>query len=283
MSGRSHAAGLSVLLREACRLEVLARKPGNVHPGASFRDLTCDDFLRSADVVAPILAETGARGIGAAVLDAVRATRAEIPTNSNLGMILLLAPLAAVPLDVSLSSGIEDCLRRTSVDDSRLVYQAIRLAAPGGMGRASEQDVADEPSLGLVDVMRLAAARDRIAAQYAHNFRDVLHVGVPELLKWTRRTNDWERSVIGLHLAMMARFPDSLIARKCGDAVAAESAQRAQHVLDAGWPEQQHALRRCEELDQWLRADQHRRNPGTTADLVAATLFAAMRDHGWSA
>ena len=283
MNGPLQTARLADLLREACRLEVLAHKPGNVHPQAAFADLTCDDFLRSADAMAPIIAETAARGIGAAVLDAVRATRAATQTNSNLGMILLLAPLAAVPCDVPLRDGIGACLRTTSVEDARLVYAAIRLAAPGGLGRADEQDVEHEPTLSLTDVMRLAAARDRIAAQYAHDFTDVVDLAVPTLLEWTGRTGDWERAVIGLHLSLMARFPDSLIARKCGDAVAHRSAQLAQEVLQAGWPERDEAQSRCAELDQWLRADANRRNPGATADLVAATLFAAMRDHGWSA
>lgn len=283
MSGPIQTSRLTELLREACRLEVLAHKPGNVHPDASFSDLTCDDFLRSADAIAPILAETAARDIGTAVLEAVRATRAAVPTNSNLGMILLLAPLVAVPSDVSLHDGIGECLRRTTVEDARLVYQAIRLAAPGGLGRADDQDVENEPTLSLTAVMRLAAARDRIAAQYAHDFADVLDLAVPTLLQWSARTGDWEQSIIGLHLSLLARFPDSLIARKCGDVLAAESAERAQHVLYAGWPETDAARALCVDLDGWLRADQHRRNPGATADLVAATLFAAMRDHGWSA
>ena len=283
MSGPAQTSRLTELLREACRLEVLAHKPGNVHPDASFRDLTCDDFLRSADAMAPILAETAALGIGAAVLEAVRATRAAVPTNSNLGMILLLAPLAAVPSDVSLRDGIGDCLRQTTIEDARLVYQAIRLAAPGGLGRADDQDVEHEPTLTLTEVMRLAAARDRIAAQYANDFSDVLDLAVPTLLEWSARTNDWEQSIIGLHLSLMARLPDSLIARKCGETVAAESAERAQHVLDSGWPVTDPARALCSDLDRWLRADQHRRNPGTTADLVAAAIFAGLRDDVWSA
>ena len=37
-------------------------------------------------------------------------------------------------------------------------------------------------------------------------------------------------------------------------------------------------VREFREFDAWLRADGHRRNPGTTADLIAASLFAAFRD-----
>jgi triphosphoribosyl-dephospho-CoA synthase len=267
------------LLRQACRLEVLARKPGNVHPAASFPDLTCDDFLRSADIVSPVLAAAPVLGVGAVVLDAVTRTHAILGRNTNLGIVLLLAPLAAVSRDRKLVEGVASVLAATTVDDARLVYRAIRAATPGGMGQVAEQDIAAVPTLPLVEVMRLAATRDRIAYQYAHDFRDIFELAVPTLLEWSRRTADWETAVIGLHLALMASIPDTLIARKCGAEVAIESARRAAHVLEAGWPDTPAGLGACREFDAWLRSDAHRRNPGTTADLVAATLFAALRDH----
>jgi triphosphoribosyl-dephospho-CoA synthase len=267
------------LLRHACRLEVLARKPGNVHPEVSFPDLTCDDFLRSAEIVSPILAAAPVLGVGPAILDAVTRTQAILGRNTNLGIVLLLAPLAAVPRERKLADGIAAVLAGTTVDDARLVYRAIRTATPGGMGHVAEQDIAAEPTLPLVDVMRLAAGRDRIAFQYAHNFRDIFEIAVPALLHWSQRTIDWETAVIGLHLALMASIPDTLIARKCGPEVATESARRAAHVLEDGWPDTSAGLGSYRELDTWLRSDGHRRSPGTTADLVAATLFAALRDH----
>lgn len=268
-------------IRTACRLEVLAPKPGNVHPGAAFADLTADDFLRSAEIVAPVLARAPDDGIATVILAAVERTQAELGRNTNLGIILLLAPLAAVPLKQSVDAGIADVLTHTTVADASLVYRAIRCAQPGGMGTAAEQDVFGEPTLPLVDVMRLAADRDRIAAQYAHGFRDVLELAVPELMRWTARCGATETAIVGVHLSLMAALPDTLIARKCGAGVACESAARATAVLQAGWPESTVGRDRCSELDRWLRADGHRRNPGTTADLVAATLFVAQRDCGW--
>jgi triphosphoribosyl-dephospho-CoA synthase len=269
-------------IRTVCRLEVLAPKPGNVYPGAEFADLTVDDFLRSADLVAPILAEAASLGIGRAILDAVETTQMVLGRNTNLGIILLLAPLAAVPLDRSLYEGIADVLSRTGVEDARLVYRAIRRAQPGGMGRAAEQDLSDEPTRPLVEIMGLAAHRDRVAAQYANGFRDVLELAVQELLTGTRRCETTSEAVVGLHLSLMAQLPDTLIARKCGPEIAAESAQRAASVLETGWPDTAGGRAACDDFDRWLRADGNRRNPGTTADLVAATLFAAQRDHGWT-
>ena len=116
-SGRS----IEELLRQACRLEVLARKPGNVHPDASFPDLTCDDFLRSADIVSPVLAAAPVLGVGPAVLDAVTRTQAILGRNTNLGVVLLLAPLAAVSRERKLTDGIAAVLAATTVDDARFV------------------------------------------------------------------------------------------------------------------------------------------------------------------
>lgn len=270
-------------IRAACRLEVLAPKPGNVSPDAEFDDLTVNDFLQSADVIAPILAETRTRGLGPAILDAVAATQSALGRNTNLGIILLLAPLAAVPVSQPLASGVGRVLNDTTVDDSRLVYRAIRLANPGGMGHSAEQDLADEPTLPLVDVMRLAAGRDTIAAMYATGFRTLLDFAIPTLLKWTHRCNARGEDIVALHLALMTELPDTLIARKCGVQIACRAAMRASEVFAAGWPDAEAGHGALEDFDRWLRADGHRRNPGTTADLVAATLFAALRDYGWSA
>lgn len=269
---------LQQILQIACELEVRARKPGNVHPQASFPDLDWRDFICSARVVAPILAQTASLGIGRAILDSVRATRTVAASNTNLGMVLLLAPLCAVPEDQSLSAGIKAVLTGLTRRDADLVYEAIRLAVAGGLGVAGEGDVSTGPSGTLREMMCLAADRDSIAAEYARGFPITLDRGLPWLQqKW--QAAPWEEVVIGLHLELMATVPDTLIARKCGPAVAREAADRAAGVIDAGWPESLAGATRLHELDAWLRADGHRRNPGTTADLVAASLFAVFREN----
>ncbi len=272
------ARSVAEAARIACRLEAFVPKPGNVHPGASFADVRYDDFVRAGDLCAPILGEAGERGVGQTVLDCVRATRSVMNTNPNLGIILLLAPLAAVPSELRLAEGIRDVLARLSVHDSRLVYEAIRLAAPGGLGEAPEQDVRTAPTEPLPLIMQRAASRDAIALQYTDGFSLVLQDALPWLVEEGAFARDYQTAVIGLQLRLMSRYPDSLIARKCGPAVAAESAERAARVLAAGWPETDAGLEQLSRFDQWLRADGNRRNPGTTADLIAATLFAGLRD-----
>lgn len=269
---------LQAAIETACLLEATARKPGNVHPQASFPDLTYSDFVRSASAAAPALAAARVLGVGPAVLEAVTATRQQVAANTNLGIILLLAPLAAVAPNQSLASGIPDVLGRLTVEDAASVYAAIRAARPGGLGKVDEQDVAGAPTETLRDVMRLAADRDLIARQYVTDFRLVLESGLGHLAACADFERDWEESIIGLQLRLMAGHPDSLIARKCGVQLAEEASRRASDMLAAGWPQTPAAHRLLGEFDTWLRADGHRRNPGTTADLIAASLFAALRE-----
>lgn len=262
----------------ACILEVAARKPGNVHPGQGFEDTTFLDFLLSASAIAGPMARARELGIGAAVLAAVEATRRVVATNTNLGMILLLAPLATVPESEVLRNGVETVLAATTREDASLVYRAIRLARPGGLGSAGDQDVADEPSVTLVEAMTLAADRDLVARQYALGYGDIFDVAVPSLRTSFEEGRPLEPAIVCCYLRLLAHQPDSLIARKRGSDEAREASRLAKRVLDAGWPDSAEGRSRYDSFDQWLRAEGHTRNPGATADLVSAALFAALRD-----
>jgi triphosphoribosyl-dephospho-CoA synthase len=261
----------------ACLLEATARKPGNVHPGADFDDLAYVDFLLSAAAIGPVMEDAHRLGVGPTAAEAIRATRRVTDTNTNLGIVLLLAPLAAVPPGRTLREGVGDVLAGLSVRDAECVYEAIRLARPGGLGRADEQDVAAAPTVDLRAAMRLAAGRDSVAAQYVEGFVGVF-AAAGELSADLAAGAGWEDAVIDCHLRWMARRPDTLIARKCGSQTAAESARRAQSVLSQRRIGAAGAAEALRELDAWLRGDGRRRNPGTSADLTAATLFAALRE-----
>ncbi len=263
----------------ACLLEAAARKPGNVHPWAAFDDLTFADFVRAAAAVAPVLATTREIGLGTAVLESVRATQRSVATNANLGIILLLAPLCAVPEGVRPEDGIGDVLHSTTVEDAMVVYAAIRQANPGGLGGAADQDVASAPTCTLTDAMRLAADRDLVARQYARDFEDAFWLASRLNLAALSRAGQfplWDTTIIEGFLQMLARRPDTLISRKCGADVAGEGSRRARAALTDGWPSRQLDRPNDWDFDVWLRADGHRRNPGATADLVAASLFLAL-------
>lgn len=257
----------------ACLMEATARKPGNVHPEAAFPDLTYSDFLKSAAVIAPILSHTNSDQIGEVIKLCISETQKVIPSNSNLGMVLLLAPLAAVPREQTIASGIHTVLNRLTIQDAREVYEAIRMANPGGLGKTESEDVATEPTGTLRNVMSLAADRDSVASEYANDFRITLGTAVPALQTFWSQCADWEATVIHLQLQLMSDFPDTLIARKCGPQEAEQSAARAQAVLDA-----EEFTENLAHFDAWLRQNGNQRNPGTTADLIVAALFVALRD-----
>ena len=259
----------------SCLLEATARKPGNVHPLASFADLDYSDFVASARAVSPVLAQVSHATVGESILEAALATRTAVSANTNLGIILLLAPLCAVESKLSVES-VGDVLDQLTVDDSQYVYKAIDIASAGGMGEVSEQDLSDAPTASLVECMRLAQDRDLIARQYTNQFADVFALA-DELSRGKFRA-DWEQAVILLHLQIMQRFPDTLIARKLGADVAKQCSQRAEKILKADWPQTQRSQALFQEFDTWLRADGHKRNPGTSADMVAAVLFVGLRN-----
>ncbi len=260
----------------ACIWEAMARKPGNVHRYADFADLTYLDLLHSAAAVAPILNGASLWGVGKSILESVKATRRVAKTNPNLGIVLLLAPLAAVPPSEELRAGLPRILDRLDLADARLAYEAIRLAGAGGMGRVAEQDIHEEPTKTLREAMALAADRDLIARQYVNGYLEVFQEGVPALRRGLEQTGGLENAIIACHLHLLASHPDSLIARKHGPAE--EASRRAQSVLALGWPGGEASRQSLVEFDRWLRADGHRRNPGTTADLVTACLFVLLRD-----
>jgi triphosphoribosyl-dephospho-CoA synthase len=259
-------------------IEATAAKPGNVHRGADFEDLSYPDFVIAAIAVGPIFDEAVELPLGQIVLSAIEAARHCVYTNVNLGTILLLAPLAKVPRTESLAEGIYDVLSQTTAADASDVYQAIALARPGGMGKVPESDISGPPPSDLIAAMRLAADRDMVARQYAENFHHVLGIVVPRIKQSLAEGLHLSDSIVRLHLQLMSEFPDSLIARRLGRELAAESAARAAKVLTLGRPGDEDYQLGLAEFDFWLRSDGHRRNPGTTADLIAAGLFAALRD-----
>lgn len=263
----------------ACLLEVTAAKPGNVHRGADFSDATMLDFALSGLAIAPAMDRASEFGlVGRTVLDAVQATRACVATNTNLGIVLLLAPLAATPRDEELVGGVRRVLARLDAEDARLVYEAIRAAQPGGLGKVDAADVADDAPANLIDAMRLAEDRDLVARQYVNGFHEVLHEAGPWLAEATQNGLALADAIVHVHLRLLAAHGDSLIARKCGREASDRVRTWAARIVRERQPATPAYRREAADFDFWLRADHNRRNPGTTADLVTAALFAGLRD-----
>lgn len=276
----------------ACLLEVSAPKPGNVSPGRPFRDVRYEDFLASAVAIGEPMAGAGHRGVGATILRAVEATARVTRTNTNLGIVLLLAPLARAACagqGVAASTGSElrawlrQALAETTVEDARDAYAAIRLARPGGLGRAPSQDVALEPTATLVEVMRLAAHRDTVAREYATGFAVTFELASPALERARRDGLDWNDAVVETFLTLLASVRDTHIERRAGAAEAAAVSERAAAVLAEGGVRSPEGRRAIAAMDAALRSDRHDRNPGTTADLTTAAVFVALLGGGFHA
>jgi triphosphoribosyl-dephospho-CoA synthase len=275
---RLTADRLASIATEACLLEARAPKPGNVSPGRPFRDMRHEDFVASAEAAGPELGQAGERPVGETILAAVRATRLRTTANTNLGIILLLAPLARAAARSAdpLPAAVGGVLQETTRADAAAAYEAIRLCRPGGIGAAPAEDVAGRPTVTLRAAMALAADRDEIAREYATGFALTFGTGVPVLREARNSGLGWEDAILETYLTLLAREPDTLIARKLGLAAAREVSRSAEAVVAAGGVRTPAGLAAMAEFDADLRDAQNSRNPGTTADLTAAAIFAVL-------
>ena len=294
----ANALRVAAAAQLACLLETSAPKPGNVSPGRAFDDLRYEDFVASAIAIGRPFEGAGVRPLGETVRLAIEATWEWTKSNTNLGIVLMLAPLARAAingvvshhtnLDMTpdamtvLRSALGAVLAETTVDDAREVYKAIRRARPGGLGRAGAQDVADEPTMTLLEVMRLAADRDDIASEYATGFEVTFVTGAPAVARARADGLPWDDAIVEAYLTLLAARPDTHIIRRTGAAAADEVSRRARAVLAEGGVRTPAGRRAIDDMDRAMRDPRNSLNPGTTADLTAAAIFVVLLGGGWS-
>ncbi|MBA2225143.1 MAG: triphosphoribosyl-dephospho-CoA synthase [Thermogemmata sp.] len=272
----AEASSVALHVQTACIWEVLSRKLGNVHRYQDFADTTLADFLLSAAACAGPLSQS-TLPLGQRIYQAVAATRRIVRVNTNLGIILLLAPLTGLDYSSRWENELGKVLQAADLADARDVYAAIRLAQPSGLGQVPREDVRGEPTLRLQQVMALAADYDLIARQYVTDYADVRQFGLPVLIEAWERWGCVEAAVLECQLHWLAQYGDSAIARKNGPAAAQWVQQQAQEVLNLGGLSSAAGRRAAAQLDRRLRLPDNRFNPGTTADLITACLFVALR------
>ncbi len=268
------AEGVALAAQAACLLEVSAAKPGNVHRTADFTDTRFEDFLLSAAAIGAAFARAEQNSVGQIVWDAVNATRKLVGSNTNLGMVLLLAPLAkACTAPGDIRANLARVLAGLTVEDARSVYAAIRLAAPGGLGQAPEADVRDVPDITLREAMALSQAHDAIAREYVSDFAITFEIALPALARAGDAAERLDQAIVQGFLALLAQVPDTLIGRKRGAAVSAQVSEQAAEVLQLGGVFSAAGRQALAAFDRALRDERHTLNPGTTADLIAAAIF----------
>jgi len=261
----------------ACMAELTALKPGNVHAYAAGHRMTVADFEASARASAPAIAAADLT-VGGRILAALRSTRAAVSSNTNLGILLLCAPLAQAALQSSgsdLRQSLHNVLAALSVDDAASAFAAIRLANPGGLGESSEHDVREPPRITLLEAMRFASDRDRIAVQYVSAFADVFGIGLDRLTAGRQRWREPEWAVSSAFLGFLGAFPDSHIQRKFGVETANDVMMQARtfDALLTKASDPRVILSDLQTFDSALKDKDI--NPGTSADLTVATLFVA--------
>lgn len=269
MSGLD-AGTIAAAYRASCLDELDALKPGNVHAFADGHRMAVADFMASADISAPHLAQAGAP-VGKRILGAVGATMDAVGQNTNLGILLLCAPLAAA---AEAGGPLRDALHRIldgfDAQDAADIFAAIRRANPGGLGKAARHDVTDAgPPPALRVAMAEAAPRDAIARAYVTGFDALFTLGLPALERSHAQGLDTPWRTTALFLAYLADGPDSHVLRKHGPEAAEAVRAEAGTLLALDLTARPVATLMARDRDWKARG----LNPGTSADFTVATLF----------
>ena len=270
---------------EACETELQAFKPGNVSVYSDAHDMTVEDFRMSARVSAEAISNSDYT-LGERIYYAVKATREAVACNTNLGIILLCAPLIQAAQSHiargSLRLSLDKVLQSTTVQDADWVFKAIVLAAPGGLGASDKQDVHDKATVTLSQAMALASERDRIALQYTNCFKDVFDFAVLQYNRAFVLSGKSEWAALSVFAHMLARFPDSHVERKYGkrysDWIAEQMALLCKAIEIADKPEE--VLPMLYRIDQAFKAKKI--NPGTSADMTVATVLVVLLEQLFS-
>jgi triphosphoribosyl-dephospho-CoA synthase len=269
----------------ACLIEVSALKPGNVSRLYDFHDMRMEDFLLSAAAIGPAIRRVGQVSVGETILRAIQDTKRLVQANTNLGIVLLLVPLARAALTPgsgTLRERVSGVLEGLTVEDARLTYRAIRLSSPGGLGRVDQGDVSAEPDVTLRQAMALAADRDCVAREYVTDYAITFQQTLPILHDCLQSCPSLTDATVQTSLTLLAQLPDTLIVRKLGWETAREISRRAEEVLHQGGVLTEQGRAVLARFDASLRDATNKLNPGTTADLVTTALFVLLLDNGLS-
>jgi len=269
----------------ACLIEVSASKPGNVSRLYDFHDMRMEDFLLSAAAIGPAIRQAGQASVGETVLRAIQDTKRLVRANTNLGIVLLMAPLARAamaPGSGTLRQRLSNVLAGLTVEDARLAYHAIRLASPGGLGRVDRGDVSAEPDVTLRQAMSLAADRDSVAREYVTDYAITFQQTVPVLRDCLQTCPSLTDATVQTALTLLTQVPDTLIIRKLGLDAAREVSRQAEEVLRQGGVLTERGRAALAHFDNSLRDATNSLNPGTTADLVTTALFVLLLENGLS-
>ena len=266
---------LSGQVLDSFTIEVKALKPGNVSTYSAGHGMTAADFVKSAALTTPILCNTQMT-VGERILQSVNVTMQEVGCNTNLGMLLLFAPLIrAAEMGIgALRENLQQILVSLDAQETSNIFQAINKANPGGLGTNEKYDVRQRPpSISVREAMQQAEARDLIAKQYVTDYADVFSIGLPNIEYFFTKWHNLSLALVACYLEFMSNFPDTHVSRKMGKEVAEQIKVKAGQVnrVFQRTDKPENNLEILRQFDRALK--QSRINPGTSADLAAASLL----------
>ncbi|MCY2973627.1 MAG: triphosphoribosyl-dephospho-CoA synthase [Planctomycetota bacterium] len=286
---------LGTIVAAACLLEASSVKAGNVHPQANFDNMDYSHFQLSAEVVGKTVDQImfsptqidpskNITSVGDCILQMAVATKQRVEVNTNLGTLILLGPLLVATQKLApkivdekeLQRSVAHVLSNLTTTDSEGVYQSIQVANPGGLGASNQMDVNKQAPTNILEAMRFAQHKDDVAKQWVTNFETVFSLArrLRELVdSQTSTSRNWLEAISLIQIEYLAVNVDSLIARKNSLDLANEVQRRADQLLSIRSTSSSDYHQQWIEFDAFLRADGNRRNPGTTADLLAAALY----------
>jgi|TARA_X000001036_G_scaffold22353_1_gene18737 triphosphoribosyl-dephospho-CoA synthase len=259
----------------SCKKDIELIKPGNVNLLSSHKDTKAQDYLDSAILSSKELFNQN-YSLGKRILESVNVTRSQVNVNTNLGIILLCAPVIQSYIDfnnLDLREGIKKTLSTTSIKDTHDLCAAINISSPGGLGDSDMYDTASYPNASIKQIMDYSQEYDRISYQYSHNFSDIFDFIIPKLEFLNQRYESLDISLSLLFIEILAKIPDSHISRKFGDKIAKKTSNNAHDLLKILDREHDpdYLAKALNNLDYEYKKKGI--NPGTTADLLVASLM----------
>ena len=259
----------------SCKKDIELIKPGNVNLLSPHKDTKAQDYLDSATLSSKELFNQN-HSLGKRILESVKVTRSQVNVNTNLGIILLCAPVIQSYIDFN-ALDLRDCIKKTlsatSVKDTHDLCAAINISSPGGLGDSDLYDTASYPNISIKQIMDYSKEYDRISYQYSHNFTDIFDFIIPKLEFLNQRYESLDISLSLLFIEILAKIPDSHISRKFGDKIAKKTSNNAYDllkILDREY-DPDYLAKALNNLDSEYKKTGI--NTGTTADLLVDSLM----------
>ena len=284
-------------------------KPGNVHRNKDFNNTRFEHFLAGIAAIQPSFKNFCERVFHEPNIDegdyskiklglffqnaAEQMMKWQKGGNVLLGHILILGPLLAAAT-ISLRrkkfsfvffiKTIQKVIEDSTIEDTILLYQAIRKCNPGGLGTINKYDLNDNKAftdlendqMNLKKIFDFSKDSDLISLEYSTGYNIILNEGLPYYFKVFEETDDINTATVNLFLKILSQHPDTLIIRKSGLKKALEVSELTQKIINFGGISSKKGLEMVMDLDSQLQMQRGRLNPGTTADLIAGTIFCAL-------